>query len=98
MFTSKNAPVQQWAIDPATGDEIIVRAPTPMLQVDDTLTDEEIRGMNEETKHNNGQAQDTDHDCPIQHFLDDPITQYFGIASEFMGKIHCNICEHPEPI
>jgi len=67
---------------------------TPMLQVDDTLTDEEIRGMNEETKNNNGQAQAyDDHDCPIQSFLDDPITQHYGVGGEFLSSIHCYWCE-----
>jgi hypothetical protein len=39
-----------------------------------------------------------DHDCPIQQFLDDPITQYYGLGGdmdEWGPLLKCAVC-YPE--
>jgi hypothetical protein len=36
------------------------------------------------------------HDCPRDHFLDDPITQEYGVGSEMLHLIRCEICEARE--
>lgn len=35
-----------------------------------------------------------EHECKIQNFIDDPITQYYGVADEFLerGDITCEGC------
>jgi hypothetical protein len=36
------------------------------------------------------------HDCPREQFLDDPITQAYGVGSEMLHLIRCEICEARE--
>jgi hypothetical protein len=36
------------------------------------------------------------HDCPREQFLDDPITQAYGVGNEMLHLIHCEICEARE--
>jgi hypothetical protein len=34
-----------------------------------------------------------DHDCPRDQFLDDPITQAYGVGGEMLHLIRCPVCE-----
>jgi ssDNA-binding Zn-finger/Zn-ribbon topoisomerase 1 len=34
-----------------------------------------------------------DHDCPKDRFLDDPITQEYGVGGEMVALIRCHTCE-----
>lgn len=34
-----------------------------------------------------------EHDCPYQEFLDDPITEYYGVGYEMLGLISCPVCD-----
>jgi hypothetical protein len=36
------------------------------------------------------------HDCPRDQFLDDPITEAYGVGSEMLHLIRCEICEARE--
>jgi hypothetical protein len=36
---------------------------------------------------------DPGHDCPKQAFLDDPITEAYGVGSEMVGLIPCPVCD-----
>ena len=33
------------------------------------------------------------HDCPIDAFLDDPITVAYGVGSEMVHLIRCDVCD-----
>jgi hypothetical protein len=35
----------------------------------------------------------TEHDCPKQAFLEDPITEHYGVGGEFVGSIPCAVCD-----
>lgn len=36
------------------------------------------------------------HDCPKDAFLDDPITQAYGVGSEMVSLIACPVCDAEE--
>jgi hypothetical protein len=36
------------------------------------------------------------HDCPREAFLDDPITQAYGVGYEMVGLVRCPVCEARE--
>jgi hypothetical protein len=37
------------------------------------------------------------HICPKEAFLDDPITIAYGMGSEMVGSVHCEICDSDGP-
>lgn len=42
------------------------------------------------------QGDPDDHDCPKANFLDDPITEAYGVGYEMVGLISCPVCEARE--
>jgi hypothetical protein len=47
-----------------------------------------------ETAEFHGEYYDPDyHDCPRDAFLEDPITQAYGVGSEMLHLIRCPVCE-----
>jgi len=39
-----------------------------------------------------------EHDCPKNQFLEDPITQAYGVGSEMVGLISCAVCDRREEL